>query len=328
MISHDERTSAFPDAATTRAALELAGRAPSVHNSQPWRWRLGEASVHLYADWSRQLPATDPDGRDLLISCGAALHHLRVAFAAFGWRATIHRLPNPAEPDHLAAVELAPAQPTRPEITAAAAILRRRSDRRPYGGTPVPLDRVATLTKAAGQCGVVLTRPTPATREALGAAISLADAEQERDPGYATEVALWTGRDQAAKDGVPRRNAVAARRYSDVGLRRFSTAGIAVPDQDTGAGLLVVLGTASDDPLSRLRAGEATSAVLLAATGERLSCCPLTQPLEVASARELVRESVLDGAMVPQMIVRVGWPRPSAKPLPSTPRRPVDELID
>ncbi|HVK21661.1 MAG TPA: NAD(P)H nitroreductase [Actinokineospora sp.] len=328
MISYDERAGAFPDTTTVRAALELAGRAPSVHNSQPWRWRLGESTVHLYADRSRHLPATDPDGRDLLISCGAALHHLRVAFAAFGWRTTVHRLPNPAEPDHLAAVELAPAQPTRADVAAAASILRRRSDRRPYAGTPIPLDRIAALTKAAGQCGVVLTRPTPAAREALVAAISLADAEQERDPRYGTELALWSGRDQVAKDGVPRRNAVAARRYFDVGLRRYSAAGIEIADQEAGAGLLVVLGTASDDALSQLRAGEATSAVLLAATGVRMACCPLTQPLEVSAARELVHESVLDGAMVPQMVVRVGWPRPSSAALPSTPRRPVDEMID
>lgn len=77
--------SQVPDELTVRAAVSLATRAPSIHNSQPWRWRLADSSVHLLAGTSRLLPVTDPDGRDLLLSCGAALHHLRVALAAEGW---------------------------------------------------------------------------------------------------------------------------------------------------------------------------------------------------------------------------------------------------
>ena len=78
----DEKLAAAVDRRTVRAAIELASRAPSVHNSQPWRWMVGPHSVHLYADLRRWLPATDADGRDLVVSCGAALHHLRVALAA------------------------------------------------------------------------------------------------------------------------------------------------------------------------------------------------------------------------------------------------------
>ena len=46
---------------TTRRVVELACRAPSVHNTQPWAWRIGPDRIELYADWSRQLPASDPD---------------------------------------------------------------------------------------------------------------------------------------------------------------------------------------------------------------------------------------------------------------------------
>jgi hypothetical protein len=90
------------DNGTVQAALELAGRAPSVHNTQPWRWQLGDAAVHLYADTERWLPATDPDGRDLLVSCGAWLHHLRMALAASDIGVTVDRLPDPDDPDLLA----------------------------------------------------------------------------------------------------------------------------------------------------------------------------------------------------------------------------------
>ena len=81
--------------ATLRTALELAGRAPSLHNSQPWRWRLDGSIVHLYLDAARQLRATDPDARELVISCGAALHHLQVALAGQGRQVRVRRLPDP-----------------------------------------------------------------------------------------------------------------------------------------------------------------------------------------------------------------------------------------
>jgi len=102
----------LPDDRTVTTAIDLATRAPSVHNTQPWRWRIGDRSVHLYADLERQVSATDPDQRDLVMSCGAALHHVRVAFAALGWSTTVDRLPNPDEPDHLASLKLTDPTPS------------------------------------------------------------------------------------------------------------------------------------------------------------------------------------------------------------------------
>ena len=51
------------DRQTIRAAVELGSHAPSLHNSQPWRWRLDGRSLLLQADLRRWLPATDADGR-------------------------------------------------------------------------------------------------------------------------------------------------------------------------------------------------------------------------------------------------------------------------
>ena len=77
-------TTTTVDPRTVRSALQLAARAPSVHNTQPWKWRVGDSSVELLADEARRLRATDQDGRDLMLSCGAALHHLRVATSEAG----------------------------------------------------------------------------------------------------------------------------------------------------------------------------------------------------------------------------------------------------
>src|SRR6476619_5440340 len=135
----------FPDAETMRSALSLAARAPSVHNSQPWQWRVGEHSLHLYADPDLHLPHTDPDSRDLLLSCGAALNHCVVALAALGWASKIHRFPNPADADHLASIERRRQTPADLDIALAAAIPRRRTDRRHYSQWPVAKGDLALM---------------------------------------------------------------------------------------------------------------------------------------------------------------------------------------
>lgn len=321
-----------PDRDTLRAAVALAARAPSVHNTQPWRWVVGVESVHLFADRTRQVPATDPDGRDLVISCGAALHHLRVAFAALGWRTIVHRIPNPAEPDHLAAVEFWPHSPTEREVALAAIISRRRTDRRRMSDWPIPpdhLDLFAELARHEGALGVAITEPS--ARFHLAGAIAQAAIVQDNDPGYAAEMTLWSGRGNGAREGVLAASVPAVSgndRPSD--LRTFSHGTLAQPagkryGQQTE---YLVIATSGDDLLSRLRAGEATSAALLGATELGLATCPLSQPLEIADTRRVIRDDVLDGAAVPQLIIRLGWAPTSAGQLPFTPRRDVRDVIE
>lgn len=125
----------FPDSETIHTVLSLATRAPSIHYSEPGTagWRPDQ-SLHLYGDRSMHLPNTDPDSRDLLLSCGASLHHCVIVLSAFGWQATVHRFPNSSEPEHLAAVEVYRPAATELDVTLAAAIPRRRTDRQLVAG--------------------------------------------------------------------------------------------------------------------------------------------------------------------------------------------------
>jgi nitroreductase len=311
------------DHATVRNALALACSAPSVHNTQPWQWRIGDRSVHLYADLRRWLPATDAEGRDLVVSCGAVLHHARVALAAAGLRTTLRRQPNPDEPDHLAALTLTGSPPADADLALAAAITRRRTDRRRFSSWEVP-DRMFTeLVARATEQGAVLTDISgDGTR--LLASIAEAARVQEATPAYHHETALWSGR-SVGVDGIPAPNLLLDT-PAGTPARRFAAGTIEQIDGDEPDGArLAALGTSSDDLLSQLRAGEALSAVMLHATTLGLATCTLSQPLEVEATRAALRDDVLHGAMSPHLVLRIGWA--PGVPLPPTPRRPIAEVL-
>ncbi|SHK75253.1 Nitroreductase family protein [Pseudonocardia thermophila] len=318
------------------AAVEQAVRAPSVHNTQPWRWRIHGRGVELYADPHRHLPATDPERRDLVLSCGAALHHLRVVLAAAGHATRVERTPDPDRSDLLARIELVDGEPDPADAELFPAIAERRTERRRMSHRPVPPDVIERLAAQAQQRGALLVPVTAGPMRArLDRALAEAEAAQAKVPGYAAELARWTHRFAGARDGVDPRTVAAVPpglpgRWP---LRRFTEAALRQPQQvpahavpDDAAEFLVVV-TAGDDVVDRLRAGEATSAVLLAATREGLATTPLSQGIEVESTRTAIRRDVLRIPETPQLIIRVGWPATYATTLPRTPRRSVDAVL-
>jgi nitroreductase len=320
-------TADFPNTETVRAALSLANRAPSVHNSQPWRWRVGPHSLHLYAENSLHLKHTDPDRRDLMVSCGAALNHCTVALAALGWPAKVHHMPNPEDPDHLASVQTRRAAPGEADVALAAAIPRRRTDRRRYSSWPVPLGEVALMGARAARAGVVLRRVE--TSVDFRALLARAVCEHVGDRDYLTELTTWSGR-YASIAGVPARSTPESDPAAVVPGRLFAGPALAQPpgvSSDEDGALVLALGTAADGEVDRLRAGEAVSLVLLTATALGLASCPITEPLEIAETREAVRQDVFGGEQFPQILLRIGWAPVNADPLPATPRRPLSDIV-
>jgi nitroreductase len=316
-----------PDAATIQTALTLANRAPSVHNSQPWRWKVGDKGLHLYADASRHLPQTDPDRRDLLVSCGASLHHVVVALAALGWHGKVTRLPNPADAEHLASIELSRRQPTDIDISLAAAIPRRRTDRRVYSFWPVPRADIAMIGIRVARMGVQLRHVEMSID--IKAIVARAVSQHVHDAEYLTELTTWSGR-YASTAGVPARSTPETVSAAPLPGRIFAGTALSQPENATAAtdhAVLLALGTSEDDDLARLRAGEATSMALLTSTSLGLASCPVTEPLEIAETREAIRSEVFGGNDYPQMMLRIGWAPVGADPLPSTPRRPLEEVV-
>src|SRR5207249_12233695 len=136
---------------TLLRAVERALQAPSVHNTQPWRWRSGDGVVELFADRTRHLSSTDPDGRDLVISCGAALHHLRVALAHLQVASSTERMPDPEDSALLAAVRVRAGSADEQDAALAVAIEQRRTDRRAMVAGPSPAQVRQLVRQAARQ---------------------------------------------------------------------------------------------------------------------------------------------------------------------------------
>lgn len=316
----------IPDVNTVRMAVDLACRAPSVHNSQPWQWRYSDGHLDLFTDRSRLLTSTDPSARQLVLSCGAALHHLQVAATALKWSTEIDRLPMGEHSNHLASIRFRPgARPASHDFDLMAAIRRRHSDRRPFAA-PSPGTGFDGALREMLRPGTQVTVLPQEARTVLGAATELTAAMRRYDSAYQTELHWWTGH-FGTEVGIPPEALATAEQstYVEIG-RRFppgSRTSAEAPGVDHST--IVVVSTAGDGRADWLRAGEALSAVLLEATADRLATCPLTHVTEFVQSREMIR-TLLPDSGCPQALVRIGTTAPENRPKP-TPRLPTDSVL-
>src|ERR1700757_820341 len=207
-------------------AVMLASRAPSLHNSQPWRWVAQGAALHLFADRRRLVQVADPSGRELLLSCGAMLDHLRVAMAAAGWDANTRRFPNADEPDHLATLDFARIPvPSDVQRQRADAILRRRTDRLPFAAPRNWAQLESMLRSVVDTDDMMLDIVPDDARPQLADASRLTEALRRHDPTYQSELRWWTSPFELDQ-GMPPSSRVAASEASRVDVARsFPTAG-------------------------------------------------------------------------------------------------------
>jgi len=305
--------------------------APSLHNSQPWRFVLHPDRVELHADPGRLLRVADPMGRELHISCGAALFNLKVAMRARGHYARARLLPSPNARRHLATLPVGPpARVGRHDTGLHAAIWQRHTQRGPFhdrAPTQAVLDQLAAAAREEGADLIFVDEPD---RTALLSVVRSAEAQLEKDPGYRLELHAWTTRGDR-DEGVPTSAFAPPDPTRRLPVRDFAAGGVQPPEralaqdelaQYEEAAPIAVLTTPEDSRLQWLRAGQALQRVLLTATVEGLVASMFTQPLELPPIRDLLVDT--PGMRWPQMILRVGY-GPAAEP---TPRRPLDDVID
>ena len=325
------------DRESAEAVLAVAVRAPSIHNTQPWAWRLDNAGLTLLADRSRQLAVADPDGHSLLISCGAAMHLTEVALRADGWQIETTLMPDPSDPDALALFR--PVGRTEPDERSAAqaqAALDRRSDRRPFALHQLADDVVEALRAAGSDAAARVDFPSdPDQRINLAVAVSWADRVERDDKAYQDEMNRWL-RDpdvHAMVDGVPLEAIPHVPdehpRHTDVPLRDFEvgvTGGQLIARDVDEQPLIAVIFTDSDIAAEHLRAGRAMMRLMIEAQLRDLSTCVLSQAVDFAAFRTRV-QGLMGWIGFPQIMLRVGYPGGPFADLVRTPRREPEAVL-
>ena len=326
---------AYPEAGSNidklRFCLRYAILAPSSHNAQPWLYTTRDEQLELYADRSRSLLRTDPHDRQMIISCGCALHHLRVAIKHFGHEAVIETFPDDDDPDLVARISIGgEAFSSDANEGLFEAIPLRRTNRQLFKDTPLPRGIEHELGAAAEEQGAwARFSHEDVERAKIAGLIAAGDKIQWADKRFRLELAAWTHPNASpSNDGIPNYAMNTGDLLSVAGplvIRTFDLGdGQAAKDSDIArySPGLVVIGSEHDSAACWLAAGQALSHMLLLARQHHVYVSFLKQPIETDSLRPQLAD-IIGGNGFPRIILRLGY-GPHVNP---TPRRTVDEVL-
>jgi hypothetical protein len=320
---------------TIQFAVAAAVHAPSVHNTQPWRFGHGERHIDVYADTGRRLRVADPDGRELMISCGAALFTVRVALRYLGWLPHARLFPDPSRPALVARVswdeDRIAADSYEREMYAA--VTTRHTHRGGFGAAPLPAGTISALrTEAVREGAMFRLVPAGDQRDALAAAVQAAEHALRLDGRRAAEQAAWVAApDSARHDGIPpgAYPAEPAHTEPDFPGRDFATGqgwGLAIPAAgERSPGVVCLLATSANEPADWVAAGQALQRVLLRAAACGVAAALHSQPLELPQLRDFIRVQLAARAH-PQLIIRLGVTGQTGTGAASI-RRPVGDVL-
>jgi hypothetical protein len=316
--------------------LNYAVLAPSSHNTQPWRFNIINEAVELYADKTRALPVADPEYRELTISCGAALFHLRIAIRHFGYRDLVEMLPESDNPNLLARIRLGSKRIVKLEENFMfRAISKRYTNRLSFKDSQLPKSLRSELETACcyeGNYRQITTQTIPeASRQAVADLIMEGDRIQMADPLFRQELAQWihSGR---SHDGIPAHAQGMSQQLDPLAplisfAIRYFDLGKSQADKDyrlaIAAPVLMSISSKGDTVQDWIATGEALAHLLLRARIDDVWASFFNQPIQVPHLRSRLQALFPDNGY-PQILLRLGY-APEVEP---TPRRSVDEVVD
>jgi hypothetical protein len=327
-------TTAGPKQATADIATYVAGQAvwaPSVHNTQPWWFSADSGGLSLYADQSRRLTVADPSGREMLLSCGAALFTARLALRAAGYVPEAEILPDPARPLLVARLTWRHrSAPTEYESRLSAEVPRRRTHRGAFDPLPLAPELLAVHREGVSRYGAVLAIVTDeGARAALAEVVQAAERALEADSAHVRELAAWTSAPGSTRaDGVPDTAYPAhpERTFPYFPGRDFAHGrGWGLPPVSTvpgrSAGVVCLLATRSDGPRDWVNAGQALQRVMLTNAAWGVATALHSQPFELGWGRDPSGRS--EGRPYPQLLLRMG----TTIQIAASVRRPVESVL-
>jgi hypothetical protein len=288
--------------------VDAAVWAPSVYDTQPWWFGTRGSTVTVHADAERRLNVADPDGREMYISCGAALYTLRLAVRDLGRTPEVRLRSDPRHPGLIADVGVGPARPATAEERQAYSHIRRRNTHhggfRP-GGLPIGLLQ-SLRTHAYRERVSLRIVADPRARIALAALTETAEQVLRQNPAYVAEVARWApAAVGAVEETCPRESAHLDAEFAGCDFARGQGWGRTADERQDATGVVAMLLTDGDERCAWLSAGQALQRILLCAAEYGVSAAFHGQALEVPELREFIRTRFCDGAH-PQMIMRLG----------------------
>lgn len=311
-----------PTPAEMESLIDHAVRAPSVLNTQPWRFTLDGDTIHLHADRSRQLEALDPTGRELTISCGAALFYLCTAARHAGWACEVAILPEGAGSDRLASVTLSPGAPPPADDRMFRALSLRSTNRLPFTSDPLPAGILTDMADAAASHGAALhVFEAEADRRAIARLVSEGILTQSQDEAVVADIQAWLRPTSDPRpDGVRDTVQGAWDRHA---MMRTPPSSVAAYKARLirEAPAVLVLATGTDDPADWLAAGQALAHALVLAADRGLAASYANEPVEVTPLRGRLASQV--GGHLPQILFRIGIPDIE----PETDRRRASDVI-
>ncbi|GAA3592322.1 Acg family FMN-binding oxidoreductase [Kribbella ginsengisoli] len=317
LLSHDE----------VGILLNSAGLAPSMHNTQPWRFEITGQVIDVLLDPDRTLPAEDPSGRMTRIGLGAAALNVRVAAAMLRYETTLAIDPDPDRPDIAVRIFLGSRMRTTvsPLGTLYGELRRRRTYRGPLLAAEVSSMVLEQISAAARAEGADLRWLGADAKHELRRILHTAEDLELHDEDRLTERGRWVG-GRRFGDGVPA--SALGPLPTHPTLVRDLSAGFGDPDRDAAVfeadPQIAVLTTAVDDQVDWTRAGLALQHALLTATTYDIAASFLNQAVEYAPLRARVQDLVGHSAR-PQVIIRAGYPEHAAT---DTPRLDWHETLD
>ena len=336
-INEDDFPIAGSIADKLKFLLNYAVFAPFSHNAQPWRLEIDNDAIELYADKTRALPVADPNYRELTISCGAALFHLRIAIRHFGYGDIVEIFPEPNNPNLLARIRLGSKRiPQLEENFIFRAILKRSTNRLTFEDNRLSQSLLSELRSAccSEQSGqqICTQQVSVDKRDAVVNLIAEGDRLQMADPLFRRELAQWLHpANNLNRDGIPGYARGSNRRLD--GLTPFISQAVrtlnlgksqAAKDRKLAiqAPALILISSESDRPRDWLATGEALTHLLLRARVEDVLASFFNQPIQVPQLRSRL-QNLFPESGYPQILLRLGY----AQEVEPTPRRSVDEVV-
>jgi hypothetical protein len=313
-----------------RDIVRYATLAANGHNTQPWRFRAADTSIHIEPDLARRTPVVDPDDHHLFVSLGCAAENLVLAARATGIDGEVHF--DGGDEGALIFTSVRTAEQTSDLF---GAIPHRQSTRAEFDGRTLSAADLALLRNAAQEPGVdaVILTERPAL-ERLRDLVVEGNRQQVRDAAFVAELGDWMRFNPRAAitagDGLFSGSTGNPSLPGWIGRRLFSGFLTAEAENEkyarqvlSSSGAIVFSGVAADAE-HWVKVGRACQRFALQATALGLKHAFVNQPVEVPGLRGEIASLADIGQRRPDIVMRFGY----GPDLPKSLRRPVDAVLE